>query len=261
MESNHGSGPVKQGQGRYWRKRSLPPDILYHATTEARLQHLKKRGVIEHQRGTAVYLSRTEGHAWQVAHRLLGRPFVLYIDVPRARKGGVEFSRNRHGLWEAPSIPVRYVLNLRRGFAEQVSAGGIPCYFAPDGPKLALIQVQRSQSLTWEVAKGKLELGETPIQAAIREVGEEMGSTMELSMLHSLGAVRFGFFIPEGDARLKTLHLFLLRTEEMQLHFEPAEKEGIHQVKWFDAQSASQVVSHRSLKPIFRQVKSILSGY
>ena len=54
---------------------------------------------------------------------------------------------------------------------------GLSGFWGPDGPEL-MIQVRRRSGLTWEVAKGKLEPGESPWQAAIREVQEEIGCTM-----------------------------------------------------------------------------------
>ena len=40
---------------------------------------------------------------------------------------------------------------------------------------MALIQVKRPHARTWELAKGKLEYGETPQMTAKREIFEEMG--------------------------------------------------------------------------------------
>ena len=259
MATNNKSNAVKSNQ--YWRRNPFPPDVLYHASTEEKVQQLRAHGVLEHPRGKSVYLSRTEGHAWQVAHRLNGTPIVLVIDVPRARKNGTRFFRNRHGLWEAPRLLFENVLNLQEHFAEQVSAGGIPCFFGEDGPRIALIQVQRAKSLTWEVTKGKLELGETPQQAAIREIGEEMGCQMPLQVFESLGRIRFGFFTPEREPRLKTLHLFLMKTDQMYSDFSPAYNEGIMQVKWFHLDEAVKLIAHRSLKPIFRKVYRILKPF
>jgi 8-oxo-dGTP pyrophosphatase MutT (NUDIX family) len=214
-------------------------------------------GLLEVAGGRPVYLSRSESQAWQVAHRSTEAPQVLYIDVARARRDGCRFERNRHGLWQCHSVPVRHVLNLRQGFAEQISAGGMPVYWSETGPQLALIRVRRPHSSTWEIAKGKLEDGEPPHIAAAREVCEEMGYPLELDISHDLGAVRFGFYTPDGEPRLKTLHLYLMNTPERIECFQPSEREGIQEVGWFTPRDAVRIVTHRSLKPMMRSVRRI----
>lgn len=249
--SRRGSPP---GGGR---RGASPPDILYHATTRHRAGKARVSGILEVSGGRPVYLSRSESQAWQVAHRSAEQPQVLYIDVARARRDGCRFERNRHGLWQCRAVPVRHVLNLRQGFAEQISAGGMPVFHSEKGPLLALIRVKRPHSSTWEIAKGKLEPGEPPHTAAMREVCEEMGYPLELSITHDLGAVRFGFYTPDGEPRLKTLHLYLMDTPTQIDAFEPSIREGIQEVGWFSPRDAARIVTHRSLKPLMRTVRRI----
>jgi len=251
----HGGGGGYNGARR---RGASPPDILYHATTRHRAGKARVSGVLEVSGGRPVYLSRSESQAWQVAHRNAEQPQVLYIDVARARRDGCHFERNRHGLWQCRAVPVRHVLNLRQGFAEQISAGGLPVYSSDKGPLIALIRVKRPHSSTWEIAKGKLEPGEPPHTAAMREVREEMGYPLELAISEDLGAVRFGFYTPDGEPRLKTLHLYLMDTPHQIVDFEPALLEGIQEVGWFTPREAARIVTHRSLKPLMRTVRRIL---
>jgi 8-oxo-dGTP pyrophosphatase MutT (NUDIX family) len=234
-----------------------PPDILYHATTQSKVDKYHTLGKLVHEKGKSVYFSRTEGHAWQVAHRLPGRPRVLYIDVNRARRNGVSFRRNRHGLWQAEAVPLRHILNMLPGFGEQISAGGVPFFQSEQKIEVALIQMRRASHLSWEVAKGKLEAGETPRMTAVREVKEEMGCDADLSIHSPMGKVRFGFFTPEGKPRLKTMHLFILHSPE-RFDFVPAGNEGINQAAWFDVESVVQKVGHYSLRPLFHRLRKTL---
>ncbi len=195
-----------------------------------------------------------------LAHRQNDDPVVLYVDASRARRDGCRFERNAQGLWQCTSVPVRHVLNLREGFAEQVSAGGIPIFDGPRGPELALIQVQRRSGVTWEVAKGKLEAGESPVAAAVREVQEEMGKEMELEPFEDLGFVRYGFQTPDGSPRLKTLHMYLMRAPKRYEGFSPSTREGILAVRWFTLDDAVAAVTHRSLRPLMRTVQELLDG-
>jgi len=255
-----GRGAAARRRGRPRRPGIGPPDILYHATTRERAERARDRGVLEVGGGRPVFLSRSESQAWQVAHRHSGEPVVLYIDAARARQlRRCRFERNRQGLWQAGSVPVGHVLNLRPGFAEQASAGGIPILFGDDGPELLLIQVERRHRRTWEVAKGKLELGESPERAAVREVREEIGIPDDLEIVRGLGFVRYGFTTPDREPRLKTLHMFLMRAPVRYEHFAPAEAEGIVSAGWFSPEEAAQLVAHRSLQPLMRRVVSILA--
>ena len=217
-----------------------------------------QQGAVEVRGGRPVFLSRHESQAWHVAHRQSDDPAVLYVDASRARRDGCRFERNAKGLWQCTAIPVRHVLNLREGFAEQVSAGGIPVWAGPNGPELALIQVQRRSGVTWEVAKGKLEPGESPHGAAVREVQEEMGCALELDPFADLGFIRYGFLTPDGSPRLKTLHMYLMHTPSRREDFSPSRREGILAVDWFTPDEAARVVTHRSLRPLMRSVRRML---
>ena len=239
-----------------------PPDILYHATSTSRIERTVARGALALRGSRPVFLSVSEEAAWRVAHRQQGEPFVMVVDVSRARRDGCRFYPARPGLWRVESVPARHILNLQPGYDEQVSAGGIPVWDTPDGPELALIRVVRRFGTTWEVAKGKLEVGETPAQASVREVGEEMGLpdavAATLSIRSPLGSVRYGFTTPSGEPRLKTLHMFLLGIGERVEVFHPATREGIDAVGWFSPTEAARLVTHRSLKPLMRRVSRML---
>ena len=98
---------------------------------------------------------------------------------------------------------------------------------------MALIRVTRRSGVTWEVAKGKLEPGEPPEIAGIREVREEMGIDVDLKITRNLGMIRHDFLAPGGLPRLKTVHLFLMEPTEPIAQFLPAHREGIGAVRWF----------------------------
>ena len=224
------------------------PDILYHAAPAGSLEEFRARGALVGHAGAQVHLSRTEAHAWRVAHRQWEEPVVLFVDASRARRDGERFERTRVGQYYVPRLPLRYVLNLRDRFAEQTSAGGFVVDWTGGVPRIALIRVARRTNVTWEVAKGKLEPGETPDDAAVREVREEMGVLSPLKVSRSLGTVRYGFSTPEGDPRLKTIYLYLLEVEGDVGEFRPARGEGIDAVRWFSVDEALNVLAHPSLR-------------
>jgi RNA:NAD 2'-phosphotransferase (TPT1/KptA family)/ADP-ribose pyrophosphatase YjhB (NUDIX family) len=243
---------------------SSAPDILFHATSGDRAAEFRARGVLTAGDRRPVFLSPDDGIAWRVAHRSAPRdPAVLVVDVARARRHGSRFWRNRrNGLFLSTPVRADDVLNFHDDYAEQVSAGGIPVAYGPDGePHLALIRVQRRGGGTWEVAKGKLEAGETPEASGIREVREEMGIDAELRITHDLGKIRYGFMAPGGHPRLKVVHMFLMTGEALEDEaFRPAHREGIAEVRWFSPEDAADAVTHPSLIPMMAEVVHILRG-
>jgi RNA:NAD 2'-phosphotransferase (TPT1/KptA family)/ADP-ribose pyrophosphatase YjhB (NUDIX family) len=224
------------------------PDILYHATPRSRVDAFLERGALALPGGAPVQLARAEGQAWRVAHRQWEDPVVLFVDAARARRDGVHFERSRSGQFTTQSVPIRHVLNLREGFAEQASAGGFLVDWATGAPRIALIRVCRRGGSTWEVAKGKIEAGEAPEHTAIREVREEMGVQAPVAVRCTLGTIRYGFCTPDGAPRLKTIHLYVLEAQDEIGRFDPASGEGIDDVRWFGLEEALASLAHPSLR-------------
>ncbi len=279
-----------------------PPDILFHPTTQGDLAIARAAGVLGHRRGQVLVtpdevaawraahrlshhaLSRGRGRARatpdndalpldgvpsseaslvEIGSRRDASPAVVVIDALRARRAGVRFRRTRSGAQLAATpIPLQHALNLRPGYAEQLSAGGIPLRRDVDGQiRMALVQVTRRSGVTWEVAKGKLEVGETPEVAAVREVREEMGLTVPLRVIRYVGPVRYGFLAPGGLPRLKTIFLYLMVPEGQVEGFAPANAEGIGAVRWFTPEEACKVVVHSSLRPIMRTARDLVAQF
>lgn len=256
-------GRIRAVSDRRAKPKALPPDILYHATTADRVATYLEAGELCADDKRQVVLSADEPQAWRAAHRLGPAPQVLYVDTARARRHGAHFYRNRrNGLYVAERLPVRDVLNLQPNFAEQVSAGGIPVVRGPDGqPQMALIRVSRRSGVTWEVAKGKLDPGEPPEIAGVREVQEEMGIDVDFDVTHFVGIVRYGFLAPGGLPRLKTVYLYLLSPKgELPSTFRPAAAEGIGDVQWFSPREAARVVTHTSLRPVMRRAQEMVEA-
>jgi 8-oxo-dGTP pyrophosphatase MutT (NUDIX family) len=110
------------------------------------------------------------------------------------------------------------------------------------------------------VAKGKLEPGESPECAAVREVREEMGCPgLPLEITTGLGYIRYGFHTPDGSPRLKTLHMYLMDTPHQWMEFAPSAREGILEVEWFDPAEAARLCNHRSLRPLMRTLRDELA--
>ena len=240
--------------------RCTPPDILFFATTIEEVLRLASAGQIVPSGMQKLVFSPDPAKAWRVAHRQEeGTPALLYIDAKRAARSGIPFHRNRrNGLYMADQIPFGYIMNLQDGFGEQSSAGGIPYTIDENGEvRIALIHVQRPRFSSWEIPKGKLELGEPPEAAALRETREEMGFKQSLQIVRDLGQTYYGFSVPGGFPRLKIVYMYLVRAEHEQ-DFTPATAEGIIDVQWFSIPEATKKVPHTSLRALMQRVKKML---
>lgn len=81
--------------------------------------------------------------------------------------------------------------------------------------------------LLWSLPKGHIEAGETPEQAAIREVAEETGITSAIA--RSLGVIDF-WFMAGGKRIHKTVHHFLFSEVSGELMAQITE---VDEVSWF----------------------------
>lgn len=90
-------------------------------------------------------------------------------------------------------------------YKSHYSAGGV----VVDGRKVLLISVKKiGKKKIWTFPKGHIEKGETPRQAAAREVEEETG--YRCSVFRSL--LRVGYFFTIGRQKVKkTVKWFLMR--------------------------------------------------
>ncbi|MDR1824888.1 MAG: NUDIX hydrolase [Bifidobacteriaceae bacterium] len=98
---------------------------------------------------------------------------------------------------------------------EEVSAGGL-VVDAIDGVAQAAIIARRNRGgkLEWCLPKGHVEAGETPVDAAVREIQEETGIVGEV--VKHLGTIDYWFL---GDDRRvhKVVHHYLLSAQGGEL--------------------------------------------
>ena len=132
----------------------------------------------------------------------------------------------------APKPPVKKSPE-RRPYAkrvDEVSAGGLVIDFS--GTRGLLIgridhKDASRERLLWSLPKGHIEAGETPEQAAIREVQEETGITSEITK--SIGVIDF-WFMAGGKRIHKTVHHFIFKEVSGELTPQITE---VDEVSWF----------------------------
>ncbi len=144
---------------------------------------------------------------------------------------------------ETPQTPKAAVKNRKPKApyakrVDEVSAGGL---VIDTTGKLGLLIGRRDQKdasgkrILWSLPKGHIEAGETPEQAALREVQEETG--IESAIEKSLGVIDFWFMA--GGMRIhKTVHHYLFRESGGLL---AAQESEVDEVAWFPL---AEIIGH-----------------
>ena len=138
---------------------------------------------------------------------------------------------------------------------DETSAGGlIVDTTRVDLPAALIARLDRRGRLLWSLPKGHIEAGETPAEAAIREIGEETGITG--AVLGELGVIDF-WFVAEDKRVHKTVHHFLLRAEGGELSDEDIE---VAQVAWVPLDEIESRLAYSDERKLVAGVRDLLNG-
>lgn len=155
-------------------------------------------------------------------------------------------SRNKNKRKSNPSASanpkIRYAKRV-----DEVSAGGLVIDFS--GTKGLLIgrfdqKDATRERLLWSLPKGHIEEGETPAEAAIREVAEETGINSEIS--RELGVIDF-WFMAGGKRIHKTVHHYLFK--EVGGTLTPQESE-VDEARWFPLEEIVELLAYPDEKKL-----------
>ena len=142
--------------------------------------------------------------------------------------------------------------NARRARVE-TSSGGVVFRRGDDTLDFLLI---RDPYANWGLPKGHIEGGESPAEAAVREVAEETG-LHELSVVTQLPTIDW-FFRDRGRLVHKFCHFFLVES----VSGEPAPQlaEGITECVWHSADLAIETVGYSNAREVMRAAARWLTG-
>ena len=175
-------------------------------------------------------------------------------DVKKKRKR--RRSRSASQRSQSPSTKKHH--KTRQPYAKRVdetSAGGL--VIDRSGTKGLLIgridlKDQSREKLLWSLPKGHIEEGETPEQAAIREVNEETG--IECSIDKSLGVIDF-WFMASGKRIHKTVHHFVFRETGGKISPQVSE---VDDVRWFPLEEIVERLAYPDERKLISRSQELL---
>ena len=141
--------------------------------------------------------------------------------------------------------------------SNEISAGGIAIRIE-DGIAYAACIGRRNRAgrLEWCLPKGHLEAGETPQQAAVREVAEETGIDAEI--IQPLGTIDYWF---TGDDRRvhKVVHHFLLEAQSGDITTAKDPDQEAEEARWIPVARLSSELAFPNERKMAQAAAALLS--
>ncbi|HEY0170888.1 MAG TPA: NUDIX domain-containing protein [Pyrinomonadaceae bacterium] len=138
---------------------------------------------------------------------------------------------------------------------EQVSAGGVAYRRRGESFEVALISV--GEPARWQLPKGLVGRGESPAEAALREVAEETGLRCEV--VAELERVEYWYFSKGGARRVrfhKFVHFYLMRylSGDVSGH-----DDEVNEARWVALEDAEGMLAFKGEKKTLREARGMLA--
>jgi 8-oxo-dGTP pyrophosphatase MutT (NUDIX family) len=138
-----------------------------------------------------------------------------------------------------------------------LSYGIIPVRKTEGGLEMLVIHMYGSAGGThWTFPKGRPEVGETPIESALRECKEEVGITP--SEVWEDSPIVESYTFVHNDVQIeKTVTFFIGVVEDAAVIIQPEE---IKEASWVPIAAVSEKLTHESAQSVYRQAYTLISA-
>ena len=139
---------------------------------------------------------------------------------------------------------------------EQVSAGGVVFRRRGEGFEVALISVD--EPARWQLPKGLVGRGESPAEAALREVSEETGLRCEV--VAELERVEYWYFSKGGARRVrfhKFVHFFLMRYRSGDVS---GHDDEVNEARWVALEDAEGMLAFKGERRALAEAREMLAA-
>ena len=136
----------------------------------------------------------------------------------------------------------------------QVSAGGIA--FRKTGVATEIALIRTAEEGRWQLPKGMIDPGETPQQAALREVREEAGINCKL--LNSIEIIEYWFYGNYDGTRKryhKKVHFFLMQYLDGDVADHDHE---VVEARWVGIDAAEEMLAFKSEKELVAKARTLI---
>ena len=138
----------------------------------------------------------------------------------------------------------------------QVSAGGVVYRKRTSGLEIAIIKV--GPVIRWQLPKGIVDEGETPEQAAIREVREETGLNAKIES--TLETIEYWYVSGSKTDRVryhKFVHFYLMKYASGKTDDHDHE---VIEARWVSAVEAIRMLSFKSERDLAEKARQMIDG-
>src|SRR5215204_5995218 len=137
---------------------------------------------------------------------------------------------------------------------DQISAGGIAFRWADSAPEVAIVLMK--PKLRWQLPKGIVDEGESPQEAAVREVREEAGVETDLVKLietieYWYRSVRYG----KPVRYHKFVHFYLLQYRRGEVTDHDHE---VEEARWVSFDEAIQMLDFKSEREVAEKAREMI---
>jgi 8-oxo-dGTP pyrophosphatase MutT (NUDIX family) len=135
----------------------------------------------------------------------------------------------------------------------ETSAGGLAVDRAA-GRGVLIARLDKRGRTLWSLPKGHIESGESPEEAAVREVHEETG--VRATVLAPLGTIAF-WFMADGTRVRKTVHHYLLEAQTTDLSDADPE---VSAVAWVPLEEVVARLAYPDERTLVEKARAWLAG-